>query len=401
MDTITHDISPTLELNEKCRALTANGVDVIRWGFGQSPFPAHPSMIGALKNKCHKNQYLPVQGLYELRQLIANYYQKFNVSGAPENIVLGPGSKELLFILTSVFDGEFIIPTPSWVSYFNQLKLLGKSWLPIETTFETGWKVQPSDLESVLIKGAGGPKILILNNPNNPTGQIYSRAELEELIKVCRKHNIWVLSDEIYNELIFDGKCYCSIAELYPEGSIISNGISKSFDAGGWRFGYLIFPAATEFKRLKDLLIQLGSETFSCVSAPIQFAMIEIFKNDTKPLQQYIQYKNEILKTQGEYIAHRLREMGVKTWKPRAGFYIFVDFEAWRKPSISARDFFVRMLDETQIALLTGESFGRDGEAEWTARLAFVDLDPTRAEVSPRIDAALDRLSEWLDNLNE
>lgn len=400
--TLKTGISPTLELNEKCRELEAQGKTIYKLGFGQSPFPPHPCMVEALQQNAHRNEYLPVQGLLELRAEICKYYRKFTVFRKPENVVIAPGSKELLFLLASVADAEFLITTPAWVSYTNQLDLLGKKYHCIETDYKHQYKLQPDQLRAVLARASSTtPKILILNSPNNPTGQIYTRAELGRLAPVLAEFDTIVLSDEIYNELGYSNT-FSSIAEIY-ENTIISNGISKSFDAGGWRFGYFIFPDA--LRDLQSKVIQLGSETYSCAPTPIQWAMLDIYQLGNT-MDEYIAMKNSILKFVGRYIANYLREIDVKVYSPDGAFYLWLDFN-----DLLGANTLVDLLEATGIALLDGRAFGG---TKHTARLAFVDFDSTidesfwwvepdeekMARLFPRMSTALKLLKNWLDTIN-
>ena len=185
--------SATLLINEKVRELRNNGQEITHFGFGQSPFPIHQSIVEELKNNATNNHYLPVNGLEKLRQQVSNFLVEHQgIQRASDLIFIGPGSKELLYQSILIFEGEFLIPKGSWVSYIPQIKSKGGSYQILETTLENNFKLTPSVLESYLSNSQVQKHILVLNSPNNPTGAVYSDAEYQSLAKVCRKHKILV-----------------------------------------------------------------------------------------------------------------------------------------------------------------------------------------------------------------
>ena len=216
--------SPTLNINEISADLEAKGKTIYKFGFGQSPFPVPDNVVDALKKYANEKSYLPVEGLYRLRETVANYYiNEENISIAPDNVLIGPGSKELMFILQMVLDCTTIIPSPSWVSYEPQSIILKKQYSYINTSFENNWKIFP-DLLVEKCEQIKGKKLLILNYPGNPTGVSYSSSELEIIANICRENNTIILSDEIYGRLHHTNN-HQSIAKYFPEGTIITSGL--------------------------------------------------------------------------------------------------------------------------------------------------------------------------------
>ena len=359
------EISSTLRINEISKELESKGKEIFKFGFGQSPFKIPEDIVGELKNNAFQNKYLPMQGLPELRESVANYISsKKNYNYKAENILIGPGTKELMFLLQILFDGEVILPTPSWVSYEPQA-ILGRNkvhW--IETRRENNWFPTSSDIEKIVSINKKKNYLLFLNSPNNPSGQICGN--LDEISKTIKKYNIIALSDEIYSELSFEDN-YKSISNYCPENTIISTGLSKWCGAGGWRLGYFIIP--NELTRLKNSLKVLASETFSSVSAPIQYAAVAAHQNDHK---NYINKSRKILKLVGEYVYNNLKSNKILINKPKGGFYLMPEF--LDKKFKNSEEMCKNLLDSTGVALLPGSDFGISKE-KMIARLSFTDFN--------------------------
>ena len=357
--------SSTLKINEISKKLEAEGKKIYKFGFGQSPFQVPIDVIDELKNNAYQNKYLPMQGLSELRTAISRYASSQNNQNyKAENIIIGPGTKELMFLLQLLFDGDILLPTPSWVSYAPQA-LLGRNkvcW--IETTSENNWFPTAKEIEKTILKNKDKNYLLFLNSPNNPSGQICNN--LKEISFIAKKYNILILSDEIYSELSFN-KGFKSISEFYPEKTIISNGLSKWCGAGGWRLGYFIIPEA--LTELKNSIKNLASETFSSVSAPIQYAAIAAYNNNHN---EYINDSRSILKAVGEYVFENLKSNTIIMNKPQGGFYLMPEFLT-QKFSTS-EEMCSNILNETGVALLPGSDFGFSKERMIT-RLSFTDFN--------------------------
>ena len=358
-------ISSTLKINEISKDLELKGKKIFKFGFGQSPFQIPEDVIDELKNNAFQNKYLPIQGLPELREAVANYIStKKNYNYKAENILVGPGTKELMFLLQMLFDGEVILPTPSWVSYDPQA-ILGRNkvhW--IETHRENNWFPTSKDIEKIILKNKKKNYLLLLNSPNNPSGQICEN--LDEISKIIKKYNILVLSDEIYSELSF-AEHYKSISNYCPENTIISTGLSKWCGAGGWRLGYFIIP--NELTKLKNSLKVLASETFSSVSAPIQYAAIAAHQNDHT---NYINKSRKILKLVGEYVYNNLKSNKILINKPQGGFYLMPEFLDMKYKN--SQEMCSSLLTDTGVVLLPGSDFGFSKDKLIT-RLSFTDFD--------------------------
>jgi aspartate aminotransferase len=405
--------SATLAINEKCAHMKEQGRRVFRLGLGQSPFPVPDHVTEALRENAHQKDYLNVKGLRGLREAIVDSITRSQgLDYEPENVLVGPGTKELMFLIQLVYYGDLVIPTPSWVSYAPQASIIGRHirWLRTDPT--TGLRVTPEALEELCLEDPERPRLLVMNYPNNPTGYSYSADQLSEIAEVARSFRMLVLSDEIYSATRFDGE-HVSIARFYPDGTIISNGLSKWCGAGGWRLGAFAFP-----RRLGWLLTGMAavaSETFTSTSAPIQHAAITAFE-DHPAMDDYLDGVQRILKGLAEHFFSRLAKCGVSIHPAQGGFYLFPNFDPLRerlerRGIRTGSDLCHKLLEDTGVAMLPGYVFGRRGE-ELSARLAYVDFDGgaamralqpgqvadeefLRNACSPTVEAA-DRICDWL-----
>jgi len=392
--------SSTLKINEISRKLEDKGEKIFKFGFGQSPFQIPTDIVNALKDNAYQNKYLPMQGLNELRQSIAKYTStKKNYDYKSENVIIGPGSKELMFLLHILFDGEIILPAPSWVSYAPQA-ILGRNKIQsIQTKRENNWFPTGSEIEDVILKDKNKIYLLFLNSPNNPSGQICKN--LEEISEIAKKYNLIILSDEIYSELSFED--FKSISSYCPEKTIISTGLSKWCGAGGWRLGYFIVPESLNI--LKNSINVLASETFSAVSAPIQYAAITAYTGDHS---KYINSSKNILKAVGNYVYENLKSNKVLINKSQGGFYLMPEF--LNKKFNTSSEMCDDILKKTGVALLPGSDFGFD-KNKMLARLSFTDFDGQNfmnqtqnikkidndliLKLAPKIAEGVEKLKKW------
>ena len=399
--------SSTLRINEISNKLLDEGKNVYKFGLGQSPFPVPEILIETLKKNAHQKDYLNVSGLLKLREVVAKYHSKKNLYNySKNNVIIGPGSKELIFLCQMVTEMPLLLPKPSWVSYEPQAKILKKDVNWIDTSKNTNWHLSANALRDYCKNNKYKYQLLILNSPNNPTGT--NNEDLEELSKICKENNIIVISDEIYTELDFNGN-YHSISHFYPEGTIISSGLSKWCGAGGWRLGTLTFPK--ELKIIHDSVRSLASETFTSVSAPIQYAAVKAYTEDHS---EYLNNSRTILKKVADFVYDQLSETGIECIRPQGGFYILCDFSKIIKHNNiinNATTLCEQVLQNTGFAMLPGKNFGIEDEKLIT-RMAFVDFDGNKAlsfmkdntlikdddfnELFPKINEGILNLKSWL-----
>ena len=397
--------SSTLLINETSKKLENKGKKIFKFGFGQSPFKVPKDIVAELKNNAHQNKYLPMQGLNELRYAVAKYSsKKVNFNYKSHNVIIGPGSKELMFLLNVIFDGDIILPAPSWVSYAPQA-ILGRNKIQIlQTKRENNWFPTGVEIEKIILKDKNKNYLLFLNSPNNPSGQVCDK--LNEISEIAKKYNIIILSDEIYSELAF-AKNYKSISSYCPEKTIISTGISKWCGAGGWRLGYFIVP--DELDDIKNMINVLASETFSAVSAPIQYAAIKAYENDHS---KYIEKSINILRSVGKYVYSNLKSNKIIINNPEGGFYLMPEFLNSKFKTSS--EMCKKILNETGVALLPGSDFGFDSD-KMLARLSFTDFDGQEfmnnisenqnidddiiKKFAPKVVEGVNRLKKWSETL--
>jgi aspartate aminotransferase len=408
--------SATVSINDRSNSLRNQGRDVFKLGLGQSPFPVPQTVVDALRDNAHKKDYLNVKGLYNLRRTIAEHHcRSFGIEASAEDVLIGPGSKELMFLMQLCYDGEIIIPSPAWVSYEPQARIVGRPIYRLHTSIKDRWLPTAEEIDSVCDSNGRGNRILILNYPLNPTGTSFTRDRLLEITDVARRRGIIILSDEIYGKLDHDG-VHNSIATLYPEGTIFSGGLSKWCGAGGWRLGLFVFPPGLRW--LQDAMAAVGTETFTSTCAPIQHAAIEAFEEGPE-IGHYLVHARRILRKLGRSLAARIRETGVDILDPDGAFYLFPDLsplaEGFRRRGIeTSRELCEALLEDTGVAVLPGVDFGRAAE-ELTIRIAYVDFDGAAAldasydvpldqtltddfikTYCGRVVEAIDRLCEWV-----
>ncbi|MCF6299972.1 MAG: pyridoxal phosphate-dependent aminotransferase [Proteobacteria bacterium] len=404
--------SETLLINQISLARANNNQQVFKFGFGQSPFPVPKKISDSLALAAPRKEYMSVQGHPPLRQAIADFHNQLeDKNWQADEIIVGSGSKILIFSVMAAFDhAEVLLPSPSWVSYEPQAKLAGHKHAWISTRFEDRWNLTPQSLDDYCLnrKNPEIPLILVLNYPNNPTGQSYSDKELAALAVIMKKHKIITIADEIYALLNFSSP-QISIAHHYPEGSITSSGLSKWCGAGGWRLGFIHVPP-TLGKQLFQAIISVASETYSCAPSPIQIAATHAY-SDQALAQQFLAKQIKLLKQVGVYCSNHLSDIGIKVHPAVGGFYLFPDFSFYQqqlknKGITTSNQLTTAIMDDTGVALLPGSAFGMPVE-NLTARLAFVDFDGNQmlkkdyelAEFD-KVKQGIQKLCQWFSVLN-
>ena len=345
------------------------------FAFGQSPFPVPQLVQDALAKNVSNGAYAPVPGIPELRSAISKYNKYyFGLDVDPKRIYVGPGTKELIFNLLEILHGTVILPTPAWLGYLPQIRFLKKNYHMLPA--RANKKISPNDLRKLALRLQDRQKILILNNPHNPTGLLYNRLELEEITDVCREQEITVISDEIYAQTTYDFSKFVSMGEVYPEGTFVTNGLSKSHAAGGYRLGYVIFP-----QHASDLKVQfkkiLATE-YTAVSTPIQHAAVAGFEI-SKEIEEYFEITRNIHHMMGDFTYHALSEIdGIKATKPEATFYLLADFNSFA-PDLQKKGILTsQKLSESLIvhpyhtAIVGGDSLVLE-RTDFSARIAYVD----------------------------
>jgi len=354
--------SLTLSIDSKAKAMKAEGIDVCGFGAGEPDFdtPEHikAAAIAALESGFTK--YTPSAGLPELRQAISEKLEADNqLSYRPSQVVVSSGAKHSCYnaILATCQPGdEVLIPSPYWVSYPDMVRLAGAEPVIVQTSERNGWKMRASDFENAMTPRT---KMVILNSPGNPTGAVYTREELEGIVEVAAEEDIYILSDEIYEKLVYDDVKHVSIASLSKEAydlTITVNGFSKAYAMTGWRLGYLAAPEAVA-KAVDN--IQSHSTSNPCSFA--QKGAVAALKGD----QQALADMRDEFSMRRDYMYDRITKIpNITAVKPQGAFYILVNVS---QLGLSSQNFADRLLSKANVAVVPGAAFGDDR----TVRLSY------------------------------
>ena len=385
--------SPTLSIDAKAKKMKAEGEKVVNFGVGEPDFdtPEHIKAAAVVAIQAGLTKYTPVAGIEPLKNAIINKLKQDNQLDFQLNqIVVSSGAKHSLYNTFQVLfqeGDEVILPAPYWVSYLEQIKLTGAVPRIIEAKVESGYKITPEELESAVNEKT---RAILINSPSNPTGAVYTRAELAALGEVILKHRITVISDEIYEKLIYDGLEHVSIASLSPELkelTIIINGVSKAYAMTGWRIGYAAAPAGIA-KAMADLQSHATSNACSIAQA----ASVVAIQGDQQPLKMMVV---EFVKRRN-YMLQRLQSIPmVKCDRPGGAFYLFPDVSGYFGKSYqgqvinSSTDLAELLLQEVKVALVPGIAFGRNKNF----RLSY-------ATSMENIKEGMDRITDFLAKIN-
>ena len=390
-----HTLTPstTLAITAKAKELKQQGIDVIGLGAGEPDYNTPQNILDAALKSMNEGhtKYTPAGGLPALKKAIIDKLQRDQgLIYEPSEILVGIGAKHVLYTLFQVLlndQDEVIIPIPYWVSYPEQVKLAGGVPVYIEGTADQQYKVSTQQIQAAITEKT---RAIILNSPSNPSGMIYSEEELTEIAKVCKEANIWIISDEIYEKLIYGDAKHVSIAETSEDAkgrTIVINGVSKSHSMTGWRIGY-----AAGNKEVIKAMTDLASHSTSNPVTTSQYAAIEAYngpQNADEEMRAAFESRLEIIYPKVQAIP------GFKVLKPQGAFYLLPDVsQAARKTGYESVDAFVdALLTEANVAVIPGSGFG----APSTIRLSYAtSLDLLEAAVA-RIDTFVQ--SKWQEDL--
>lgn len=387
--------SATLKMNDRIREMMAGGREVFHLGFGESRFPVHPRLAHALRENVHQRSYLPALGIMPLRQAIAGFYsRRLGIDVAPEQVVIGPGSKSLLYAMMVALDGDVMLPTPAWVSYSSQAALASRLMLEVPMDPEEDYRLDVARLREATAAAAGRwrqPDLLVVCTPHNPTGTMLSASDAVDLAGFAREQQLMVLSDEIYSLVSHGSTSHVSPARYYPEGTVVLGGLSKHMSVGGWRFGMAILPPGEAGEALARAVEAIAGCTWSCVAAPVQHAALEAY-SDTQEINDYIAGCARIHAIRTHYLHDALTEFGLPCPRPEGAFYLYPSFARYREP-LAARnvhtgdDLSLYLLEKYEMAVLPGSSFG-DDPAALAIRLSTSFLDAETDEQAEALVSA-------------
>ncbi|GFN39138.1 MAG: aspartate aminotransferase [Marine Group I thaumarchaeote] len=349
-------------------------------GFGQSPFHVPQPLVDALAKNADQGHYSAAEGIFELRKAIAGFNKRhFGLDVDPNRIVIGPGTKDLLNTLVNIIKGGVIIPSPSWIGYRPQIILTNKHFHTFHLKPESNYRIQPEDLDDFTSKLDEEQHMLVLNNPHNPTGIVYSKKELEKITEVCRSRNILVLADEIYALDTYDMNNFTSMGLVYPEGTFVTNGLSKDRSAGGYRLGSCILPTRSTEKLQKDFK-KVAATVYTNVSTPTQYAAIDAYEPNDE-IDEYIDITREIHRIMGHYLSDEWNKVdGIKATRPDGAFYFFADFNGLAPDLKKMEVATSNQLGESllscphHLGTVTGDACMLEPD-DYGGRIAFVDYD--------------------------
>lgn len=373
--------SSTLAISAKATELKKQGQDVIGLGVGEPDFNTPTYILEAAKEAMNKGltKYTPSGGIIELKEAIAKKFKKDNdLSYSNDEIIVTTGAKHALYTLFQVLldkGDEVIVPAPYWVSYTEQVKLAEGKPVIVTASENNDFKLTPEQLENAITNKT---KAIIINSPSNPTGMMYSQEELRELGEICLKHNLAIVSDEIYEKLIYTNDPHISIAQLsdkLKEQTIVINGVSKSHAMTGWRIGYAAGP-----EKIINAMTNHVSHATSNPTTIAQYAALAAYEQETESIAEMKGIFNERLNTFYDLIVDI---PGITCVKPNGAFYLFPNVKEAVKLNgfDTVDDWVTALLEEEKVALVPGSGFG----APHNVRLSYATSLDLLTESAKRI----------------
>lgn len=385
--------SLTLEISAKAKKMKADGISVIGFGAGEPDFntPDYICEAGKKAIEIGFTKYTPASGTAELKNAVCEKFLKDNgLTYTPDQIVVSSGAKGSLYhaICAIIDDGdEVIIPSPYWLTYPELVKLAGGKCVFVETKKENGYKITAKELENAITDKT---KAIILNTPNNPTGAVYGKDEISAIAAVIEKHGIYVISDEIYEKLIYDGEKHFSIAaesEYMKEHTVVINGMSKTYSMTGWRIGYLAAP-----KAIAKAISSMQSHTSSNPCSIAQYASVAALVD--KEGEKFIADMQGIFDERRKYMVKTLKDVkGITIIEPKGAFYVFMDVSStygkkYDGEVIEGSLSFANAALKKGVALIPGVAFGQDKCVRLSYAISLED-----------IKEGLKRLIEFIEEL--
>ncbi|MEW6515793.1 MAG: pyridoxal phosphate-dependent aminotransferase [candidate division FCPU426 bacterium] len=381
--------SPTLAIDAKAKQMKASGIDIINFGAGEPDFdtPEYIKQAAIAAIQAGYTKYTPASGSPELKEAVCEKFRRENgLDYSMKEVIINCGAKHSIYNVFQVLinpGDEVLIPAPYWVTYPEAVKLAGGKPVFIKTTEKTGFKVPASVLRR---KITAKTKMVVINSPSNPTGGVYTPEELKELMKVAMGKKIYVLSDEIYEHLVYDGAKHVSPAAVLPEAkawTVVINGVSKSFSMTGWRIGYTAGPEA--------VISAMGNLQSHSTSNPTSIAMKAAVAALTKPAQE-LPKMQAAFKERRDFIVSRLNAIGgVTCLKPQGAFYVFPNIGALLGQRLggtlmsTGQQIAEYLLEKARVAVVPGDGFGAD---EYL-RISYATSMENLKQGMARIEAAL------------
>jgi aspartate aminotransferase len=413
MPTVNEVVPPsaTLAADQRVKSRIAAGAPVLHLAFGEAGLPVPAVVVEQLAAAARQNSYGTVAGSPLMRTAAAGYFERRGVPTAPDQVVVAPGSKALLFGLLAILPGDVVLPRPSWVSYAAQAALARKEVIAVEIGEGAGGVPDPAALRAALDRARSGgqrPGILVVTLPDNPTGTLASRALVEETCEIAQAHGLLIVADEIYRDLAHDPGTVCSPAELAPERTFVTNGLSKSMALGGWRIGFARLPDGPLGADAHRALTGLASEVWSSLAAPMQRAAAYVL-DEPDEIREHIARARRLHRLVTTAAHREVIAAGAQCRAPAGAFYLYPDLEPLRSALgvANGAELAELLLERHDVAVLPGEAFGDEPSAlrfRMATSLLYGQTDDERWEALaaedpaslPRIRSALDRLGGTL-----
>jgi len=412
-------VSATLAANEALAQRRRRGEPVLPLAFGESGLPVHPRLIAELADQARFGAYGPVAGADRLRAAAAGYWCRRFLPTSPDAVVAGPGSKSLLFATLLALDSDIAVPRPSWVSYAAQAALIGTTAHFVPAVTGEGGICDAAALDAAVRarKSSGRPiGAVLVTMPDNPTGRLASTAAVRGLCEVAERHNLIIISDEIYRDLVHDPSSpFLSPAQVAPHRTVVTTALSKNLSVGGWRIGVARMPDGRTGTWLRQRLLGIASEIWSAPAGPVQHAAA-VALQEPPELAERVARSRRLHAVVCREAARLCADAGLEVAPPQAAFYLYPDFAPWRE-QLAARfgvttgaDLAGLLLDRYGAGTLPGGAFGEDATClrlRLATGLLYGDIDEEREQalaadeplLLPWISDAMARFGEILTDL--
>ncbi|MPM56875.1 Aspartate aminotransferase [bioreactor metagenome] len=381
--------STTLAIDTMYKKMRADGIDVIGFGAGEPDFdtPEHVKEAGIAAIRDNQTRYTPTPGIVPLRQAAANRLKAdFGLNYKPSQIVAASGAKHSLYIALQTLlnpGDEVILPAPYWVSYYELIQMAGGVPVAVLAGEKEGFRLTEAQLEAAI---TGRTKAIILNNPSNPTGMLYGREALEGIARLCLKHDIYVIADEIYSSLVYDKQEFVSFASLGPEIqdlTILISGVSKSYAMTGWRIGF-----AASNQRIADVMSNYLSHSTAAPSSIAQWAAAAALSGP----QEGVLAMRDAFEARRNYLVERINAIdGVSCIKPDGAFYVMMNIDGLVGKTLhgtliqDSDDFAKVFLEQGLVAVVPCTGFGAPNYVRWSYATSMEN-----------IQSGMDRLERFL-----
>lgn len=381
--------SSTMAIDSLFKQMKAEGMDVIGFAAGEPDFNTPDAIKEAAIQAIHDNytRYTPAAGALDLKQAVCDRMKvDLGVEYLPNQVVVSSGAKHIVYLSLRVLvnpGDEVILPTPAWVSYYELIRMVGGIPVLVEATEEDDFKISPEKLEAAVTEKT---KAIIINNPSNPTGMLYSAEQLKALTDVCVRHDLYIISDEIYYGLVYDGKAFTSVAALGEEvkkRTILINGVSKSYAMTGWRIGYAL--AEPDIAKVMSNYLSHSTGSPCSISQKAALQGLKASQDETNAMRDAFQKRRD-------YMLERIEKIdGISCIRPEGAFYIMLNVKEQIGRTIcgekinSDSDFATAFLKHGLVALVPGEGFSAPGFIRWSYAASLEN-----------IKEGLDRLEKFL-----